>query len=137
MRQGLWPEAQVSELAEEAAAFFAGQGPLRQVLLCESDAGEPIGMIELSLRSHADGCRSSPVPFVEGWYVMAGQRRKGAGSLLMEAAEAWARDAGFTEIASDTQLANHAGRQAHAHSGFEEIEQAVHFRKTLQASRLP
>ena len=77
MRQGLWPEAQVSELAEEAAAFFAGQGPLRQVLLCESDAGEPIGMIELSLRSHADGCRSSPVPFVEGWYVMAGQRRKG------------------------------------------------------------
>ena len=55
----------------------------------------------------------------------------------MEAAEAWARDAGFTEIASDTQLANHAGRQAHAHSGFEEIEQAVHFRKTLQASRLP
>ena len=92
MRQGLWPEALVSELAEEAAAFFAGQGPLRQVLICESDAGEPIGMIELSLRSHADGCRSSPVPFVEGWYVMAGQRRKGAGSLLMEAAEAWARE---------------------------------------------
>jgi aminoglycoside 6'-N-acetyltransferase I len=137
MRQGLWPEALVSELAEEAAAFFAGKGPLREVLICESDAGEPIGMIELSLRSHADGCRSSPVPFVEGWYVTAGQRRRGVGSFLMSAAEAWARDAGFTEIASDTQLDNAAGRRAHAHSGFEEIEQAVHLRKDLRRSRVP
>jgi len=137
MRRGLWPEAQVTELVEEATAFFAGQGPLSQVLLCESDDGEPIGMIELSLRSHADGCRSSPVPFVEGWYMVPGMRRKGVGSFLMRAAEAWARDAGFTEIASDTQLDNDAGRRAHSHSGFEEIEKAVHFRKTLRASPLP
>src|SRR4029077_9257262 len=137
MRQDLWPDALVSELAEEAAAFFAGQGPLREVLICESDAGEAIGMSELSLRSHADGCRSSPVPFIEGWYVAAGQRRKGAGSLLMGAAEAWARDAGFIEIASDTQLDNDSGRRAHARSGFEEVERAVHFRKDLRASRVP
>jgi aminoglycoside 6'-N-acetyltransferase I len=137
MRQDLWPDALASELAEEATAFFTGQGPLREVLICESNAGEPIGMIELSLRSHADGCRSSPVPFVEGWYVMAGHRRKGAGSLLMGAAVAWAREAGFTEIASDTQLDNDAGRCAHARSGFEEIERAVHFRMDLRPARFP
>ena len=137
MRQDLWPEALVSELAEETAAFFAGQGSLGEVLICESDTGKPIGMIELSLRSHADGCRSSPVPFVEGWYVSAGHRRKGAGSLLMRAAEAWARDAGFMEIASDTQMDNDGGRRAHANNGFEEVERAVHFRKDLRASRAP
>ena len=60
MRRALWPEASDVELAEEAAAFFAGQGPLRIVMLCDGEEGEPIGMIELSLRSHADGCRSSP-----------------------------------------------------------------------------
>ena len=90
-------------------------------------------MIELSLRSHADGCRSSPVPFVEGWYVAPEARRKGVGAALMAAAEAWARAGGYSELASDTQLENEAGKRGHARSGFEEVGRAVHFRKSLRA----
>jgi aminoglycoside 6'-N-acetyltransferase I len=132
MRQALWPEADAGELAEEAAAYFAGRGPLAMVMLCEAEGATPIGMIELSLRSHADGCRSSPVPFVEGWYVAPDARRKGVGAALMAAAETWARSGGYSELASDTQLDNEAGRLGHAGCGFEEVGQAVHFRKSLR-----
>jgi aminoglycoside 6'-N-acetyltransferase I len=49
----------------------------------------------------------------------------------VEAAETWARLRGFTEIASDTQLANHLSQDAHAALGFEEAERLVSFRKSL------
>ena len=135
MRQALWPEANANELAEETAAYFAGRGPLAMVMLCEAEDAAPIGMIELSLRSHADGCRSSPVPFVEGWYVAAEARRRGAGAALMAAAEDWARAGGYSELASDTQLDNEAGSRAHAGCGFEETGRAVHFRKSLRPQK--
>jgi aminoglycoside 6'-N-acetyltransferase I len=131
MRQALWPEANANELAEEVAAYFAGSGALAMVMLCEAEGPGPLGMIELSLRSHADGCRSSPVPFVEGWFVAPDARRKGVGAALMAAAEAWARARGYSELASDTQLDNEAGKGGHAGCGFEETGRAVHFRKSL------
>jgi aminoglycoside 6'-N-acetyltransferase I len=132
MRRALWPEADTGELAEEVAAHFAGGGPLAMVMLCEAEGAGPVGMIELSLRSHADGCRSSPVPFVEGWYVAPEARRKGVGAALMAAAEAWARAGGHSELASDTQLDNEAGKRGHAGCEFEEVGRAVHFRKSLR-----
>ena len=131
MRQALWPEADAGELAEEVATYLAGRGPLAMVMLCEAEDAALLGMIELSLRSHADGCRSSPVPFVEGWYVVPEARRQGVGAALMAAAEAWARAGGYSELASDTQLDNDAGNRAHAGCGFEEVGRAVHFRKSL------
>ena len=133
MRQALWPGADASKLAEETAAYFAGRGPLAMVTLCEAEDAAPIGMIELSLRSHADGCRSSPVPFVEGWYVVPDARRQGVGAALMAAAEAWARAGGYSELASDTQLDDEAGGRAHAGCGFEEIGRAIKFRKSLRS----
>ena len=132
MRRALWPGADAGELAEETAAYFAGRGPLAMVMLCEAEDAAPIGMIELSLRSHADGCRSSPVPFVEGWYVAPDARRQGVGAALMAATEAWARAGGYSELASDTELDNEAGNRAHAGCGFEEIGRAIKFRKSLQ-----
>jgi aminoglycoside 6'-N-acetyltransferase I len=132
MRQALWPGADANELAEEVAAYFAERGPLAMVLLCEAEDAVPAGMIELSLRSHADGCRSSPVPFVEGWYVAPDARRQGVGAALMAAAEAWARAGGYSELASDTDLDNEVGSRAHAGCGFEETGRAVHFRKSLR-----
>ena len=133
MRQALWPGADAGELAEEVAAYFAGRGPLAMVMLCEAEDAAPIGMIELSLRSHADGCRSSPVPFVEGWYVAPDARRQGVGAALMAAAEAWARAAGYSELATDTEIENEPGSRAHAACGFEEIGRAIKFRKSLRS----
>ncbi len=88
-------------------------------------------MLELSLRSVAEGCRDSPVPYVEGWYVAPEGRRQGIGRALVAGAEAWARGRGFTELASDTLITNDVGFDAHLAVGFIEVERAIHFRKSL------
>ena len=49
------------------------------------------------------------------------------------AAEDWARAGGYSELASDTELDNEAGRLAHAGCGFQEVGRAVKFRKSLRS----
>jgi aminoglycoside 6'-N-acetyltransferase I len=58
-------------------------------------------------------------------------RRKGVGAALVRAAEAWAREKGLREFASDTELANTASQRAHVALGFTEVERLVAFRKVL------
>ena len=50
---------------------------------------------------------------------------------LVEAAEAWARERGHTEIASDTDPDNRTSIAAHRALGYEEVGRAVCFRKPL------
>jgi len=90
-----------------------------------------LGFIELSLRNYAEGCASSPVPYVEGLYVGEGQRRQNVGRLLVAAAEDWAKQRGFTEMASDTQIENEASLGAHRAYGFAEVERIACLRKRL------
>ena len=78
-------------------------------------------------------------PFVGSpltWRHLAGMsdedlRRSGAGRALMDAAEEWAREHGYAEIASDALLDNEVSHAAHRALGFEEVERSVHFRKAL------
>jgi aminoglycoside 6'-N-acetyltransferase I len=96
MRAGLWPDAPEGEPMREAEAHLRGEGLLAAVFLCQTASGHTLGMIELSLRSFADGCRSMPVPYVEGWYVVPEARHRGIGRALVVAAERWARNLGHT-----------------------------------------
>jgi aminoglycoside 6'-N-acetyltransferase I len=88
------------------------------------------GFLELSVRNYAEGCIGD-TPYVESWYVDADLRGTGIGRALMEAAERWARDHGFTEPASDALLDNSLSHAAHRALGFEVIERIVVFRKSL------
>ena len=133
MRRALWPDADPDELGREARAYFDGAPALAAVFVAEARSGEPVGMLEVSLRSVAEGCRSAPVPYVEGWYVAPEARRRGIGRALMAAAEDWARAHGFAEIASDAVIDNRVSERAHLALGFVEVERAIHFRKDLQA----
>jgi aminoglycoside 6'-N-acetyltransferase I len=72
-----------------------------------------------------------PVGFVEGWYVAADRRAQGVGRALMAAAEAWAREQGCREMASDTWLDNEPSQHAHEALGFEVVDRCVHFKKPL------
>jgi aminoglycoside 6'-N-acetyltransferase I len=101
------------------------------IVMASERAGELTGFIEVSLRSYPEGCSSSLVPYVEGWYVAPTLRGQGVGAALMQAAEAWARDGGFAEMGSDAESVNMGSRAAHAALGFEEVEQLVVFRKDL------
>ena len=93
--------------------------------------GVAIGFIEVTLRNLVDGCRSSPVGYLEGIYVDETARGRGIGQLLLETAENWARGHGCIEFASDSTLEDRSAQEFHLHAGFEETERIVQFRKNL------
>ncbi len=134
LRHALWPDADAGALADEALAFLSGETPparLAAVFVAVATDGALQGMIELSLRPYAEGCDSSPVPYIEGWYVIERHRGRGIGAMLVAAAETWARALGHTEIASDVLLDNGASAAAHKALGFVEVERVILFRKPL------
>jgi len=133
MRDALWPGAFDDHDRETRAFFEAGAAPF-VVFVAESD-GRLVGFLELDFRKYAEGCESSPVPFIEGWYVDAEFRGRGIGRALVKAAEAHAREAGQHEIASDAELTNVDSIAAHRALGFEEIERIVCFRRSLRERR--
>lgn len=102
------------------------------VLVADRGNGSLAGFVEIGARNYAEGCETTPVAFVEGWYVDPDARRAGLGRRLIQAAEAWAINQGYCEIASDTELDNTIGLQAHLALGYEEVERQICFRKRLR-----
>lgn len=135
MRALLWPESSREEQAREFDAWLArgSAGTLPSAIFVSQDAdGMLTGFLEVSLRSHADGCDiEQPVGYVEGWFVREGFRGRGIGAELMRASEDWARGLGCTEMASDALIDNEASQNAHQALGFAEVDRCVHFRKSL------
>ena len=133
MRAKLWPDADLAELERETAAFLTGGASslVSVVFIADLGVSERIGFLELAIRAFSDGCDSAPVPHVEGWYVKEHARGRGIGRELMQAAENWARDRGFVELASDTEIHNESSLRAHEACGFEEVERLIKFRKRI------
>ena len=81
---------------------------------------------------HVEGTASSPVPYLEGWYVRAAYRGHGVGRALLSFIEQWAVSRGYAELASDAELQNDHGIRLHAMLGFREAGRSVHFVKILK-----
>ena len=131
LRRALWPDLSDAVQRDEMTAWRAR--PDGVVLIAvEATAGDRVvGFAEVGTRSVADGCESSPVAYLEGWYVDAGVRRRGIGAALVRAAEDWARAKGLCEFASDAELANVLSQQAHNALGFKEVGRSVLYVKAL------
>jgi aminoglycoside 6'-N-acetyltransferase I len=141
MRLALWPDGTVEMFSAEMDVMLAD--PLSPVFLAvRPDAGTSAslsastsaslgGFLETGTRKYVEGGESSPVGYIEGWYVDADLRGQGIGKALMQAAEDWARDLGLTEMGSDTWLDNEASIRAHIRLGYKETERLVHFVKRL------
>ena len=130
----LYPGSTAADHTAGIEAFLAGSETDElvpsAVFVATRDGGGLAGCLELSVRNYAEGCAGA-TPYVESWFVDPDQQGRGVGRLLMRAAEDWARDHGYPEIASDTLLDNHKSQAAHRALGFEEVERSVHFRKSL------
>ena len=129
MRKALWDdcpdERHEWEIDENLASVTD------EVFVVERPGGGLCGFLEAALRSRADGCDSTPVGYIEGWYVDEDMRRCGVGRALVEAAEAWARSRGCRQMASDAVLGNEVSHQAHGALGYEDIGRIVQFKKDL------
>lgn len=130
LREALWPGS-LSDHDAETRTHFETPRQAPVIFVAEAD-GRLVGFLELDYRKYAPGCRSSPVPFIEGWYVEPAQRGRGIGRALVEAAETHARATGHHEIASDVELENADGLAAHLAVGYEEVERVVCFRRALR-----
>ena len=102
------------------------------VWVWEREAGALGGFISCSLRPWANGCESTPVPYIEAWWVAPDLRRTGVGRSLVAAVEAWCRERGYSELGSDAELHNDVSLRAHAAVGFEPTLRLQFFRKRLR-----
>jgi aminoglycoside 6'-N-acetyltransferase I len=129
MRLMLWPDNSREKFLADMDEILAD--PLTPAFVAVRPDGRLAGFLEAGLRKYADGCDSSPVGYLEGWYVDEDLRRQGVGGALVHAVEDWARSQGCIEMASDTWLDNESSISAHLSLGYEESERLVHFRKSL------
>ena len=129
LRRALWPGHDEDDWTREMLSMLARRH--RRAVFVAVAQHSVVGFLEASLRDYADGCATSPVGYIEGWYVEPQYRRTGVGRALVAAAERWAMQKGCTEMASDALLENSLSHQAHRALGYEEVERAVRFRKSL------
>lgn len=142
LRAALWPDDNHDTHIAETTRFFgsprSGPGVMPEAVFVALDPQSSmvglLGFAEVSRRFYAEGCETSPVGFLEGWYVVPERRRQGVGGALVAAAEAWARRLGCREFASDAVADNAVSATAHRALGFEEVEVIRCFRKDLRGA---
>lgn len=82
-------------------------------------------------RDYVEGCETSPVGYLEGIYVKESCRMLGIAKGLVRECEAWAKEQGCKEFASDCELGNTASLHFHLGVGFQEANRIICFKKTL------
>jgi aminoglycoside 6'-N-acetyltransferase I len=132
MRMVQWPGDQPSRYQEEMQEMLANPQEFI-TFIAERPSGGLGAFLEASLRRYADGCDSSPVGYIEGWYVDPDLRRMGVGRRLVQAAEDWAVSRGCLEMGSDCELENQLSWGTHLALGYQEAERLIHFCKRLPA----
>jgi aminoglycoside 6'-N-acetyltransferase I len=129
LRKLLWPECSADRHSLEMDLILSSPGI---VIVAELSRSALVGFAEVSIRKdHVEGTKNSPVPYLEGWYVEPGYRGKGIGKALIKAAENFAFQNGYKELASDTGIDDETGIKLHKKFGFEEVGRSVHFVKSL------
>ena len=131
LRRKLW--AQTTE--EENLEFFNDflrDGEKLLIVVAESEESDLAGFLEAGIRQdYVEGCDTTRVGYIEGWFVEAAFRRQNVGRRLVEFAENWAREQGCEEMASDCDLDNDVSLNAHLRLDYEEVGRSIHFKKWL------
>ena len=129
MRQMLWYHLSSEYLQTDMDAILTDRK--KAVFVAERGDGSLVAFVETSLREYSEGCQTSPVGYIEAWFVDENIRGQKLGREIIVTAEDWAREKGCTEMGSDTWLENEASIEAHRKTGYIEVDRLVHFLKKL------
>ncbi len=129
MRLLLWPREDLEGLRAGMDELL--EDPSAVIFVVVRPDGKLGGFIEAGQRKYVDGCETSPVGYLEGWFVDEDLRGRGWGARLVQAAEDWARSLGLQEMGSDTWLEDDVSIKAHLALGYQETDRLVHFAKRL------
>ena len=129
MRQLLWPEAPIEYLDWDLDEIL--EDKQRAVFVASRADGGLVAFVEARLRDVAKRCETSPVGYIEAWFVDENIRGQKLGREMIRTAEDWARENGCAEMGSDTWLENEVSIQAHYKTGYYEVGRLVHFIKKL------
>lgn len=125
----MWEDNTLEGLTDDLAEIIAD--PECAVFLLY-DGKEAIGFAQCQLRhDYVEGTDSSPVGYLEGIFVEEEYRNKGCAKELLKQCEAWAKNMGCTEFASDCELENTGSLVFHLKMGFEEANRVICFTKKL------
>ena len=125
----LWPGHEQAALAEDFAALADSENA---ACFLAYEQERAVGFAQCQLRhDYVEGTKTSPVGYLEGIFVEAAWRRKGCAGRLLAACEAWAREQGCAEFASDCELDNAESLRFHLRAGFAEANRIICFRKDL------
>ena len=125
----LWNHHEIGELEAEFSDFLQQEDAA--VFLCKR-TGAAVGFAQCGLRrDYVEGTETSPVGYLEGIFVEEGCRGRGFAKALLKHCEAWAREKGCTEFASDCELRNETSLRFHLRMGFREANRIICFTKKL------
>ena len=128
MRVLLYPDHTAEELLAELRKIFRDRTFSNEldyiILVYEREKGSLGAFVETSLRPSAVEfcCHTSPVGFIESFYVDADLRRRGIGRRLLEESEKWATSKGCTEMAVDTDTWRQENPSIYTALGFVEVD---------------
>lgn len=125
----LWDSCSVNELMTEFSEIIS-QGKSRFFLKYENDI--PIGFAQCQLRyDYVEGTKTTPVGYLERIFVKERYRNRGYAKELLVECEAWAKDNGCQEFASDCEIENTGSFHFHKAVGFAEANRIICFTKAL------
>ena len=125
----LWPGHAREALSEELSALLTREDAAFFLL---SEGGAPAGFAQCGLRrDYVEGTHTSPVGYLEGIFVEEPSRKQGVAKELLRRAEAWAKEKGCSEFASDCELGNTESLSFHQSVGFREANRIICFTKQL------
>ena len=129
LAMSLWPGHSRKELADEFTELFQTEDAA--VFGWQAD-GRWEAFAQCQLRhDYVEGCNTSPVGYLEGIYVREPLRGQGVARALLARCQAWAREKGCREFASDCELSNEASLRFHLAAGFQEAGRIICFAKPL------
>ena len=92
----------------------------------------PVGFAQCQLRNdYVEGTKTSPVEYLEGIFVKEQCRHKGYAKELLVECEAWAKENGCSEFASDCEIHNVDSFHFHQAMNFIEANRIICFTKAL------